>query len=589
MKRIIKIIITALLTLSLCTMMTILASAQSSGHCGDNITWLLDDNGTLTINGTGPMENFSELVNIPWFTKENLCKDVKKLNISNGITEIGESAFSFCAMEEVILPQSIVKISKYAFAGCSNLKTIYIPQTVEKIGFCAFNKLNNLTDIYYGGNENEWKKLTEGTDHDHYGQDYEGFRNAKVHYNINNIIEEKPSSITIMLNNKKLSFDQPPVIIDGRTLVPLRAIFEAMGASVEWNQDTRTAICRKGSTTIKLTIGSNTLNKNNIPIYLDVPAQIVNNRTMVPIRAIVEAFGATVNWNEKTQTVFINYAESKIKALLIAGYDDEDRSAAETFNYSVNQMETALRSLNVSDITKYYMLDDNAYMSSARLGNLLKETFTDNDKDDLSVIYYSGHSFYTDIDSNGNYKGLVTAFSNCTFQEFYNIIKNNTTGTVLLIYDGCFAGNLMELDNYDNRIKIIAACDKDDESTDMVLDYLSDNGDTDNRCSILVYAFKDLIESGKMDINSDGIISFDELHLNLMNLVANICQRYTTSQSFADELVQFYMHQIETIAKKFSKEKAEQYKYHFSDKHRSLGQHVLRYPVNDTTPLFYTN
>lgn len=60
---------------------------------------------------------------------------------------------------------------------------------------------------------------------------------------------------------------------------------------------------------------------------------------------------------------------------------------------------------------------------------------------------------------------------------------------------------------------MLAVCDKDDESTDMVLDYLSDNGDTyngdtDNRCSILVYAFKDLIESGKMDINSDGIISF---------------------------------------------------------------------------------
>ncbi len=55
---------------------------------------------------------------------------------------------------------------------------------------------------------------------------------------------------------------------------------------------------------------------------------------------------------------------------------------------------------------------------------------------------------------------------------------------------------------------MLAVCDKDDESTDMVLDYLSDNGDTDNKCSILVYAFKDLIESGKMDINSDGIISF---------------------------------------------------------------------------------
>ncbi len=113
------------------------------------------------------------------------------------------------------------------------------------------------------------------------------------------------TEISVLVNGTKLSFDQPPVSINDRTLVPLRAIFEALHAEVEWNDATSTVTAKRGGTTIKLAIGDKTLYKNNVPITLDVPAQLVNDRTMVPARAVTEALGATVDWDDATQTVII--------------------------------------------------------------------------------------------------------------------------------------------------------------------------------------------------------------------------------------------------------------------------------------------
>jgi|GEM_PF-6984393 len=108
--------------------------------------------------------------------------------------------------------------------------------------------------------------------------------------------------IKVNLNDEYISFDQPPIM-----LVPLRAIFEAIGANVEWDGDTKTVTAVKGDTTIILQIGSNILIKNGENISLDVPAQIVNDRTMVSARAVAESFGATVEWDESSRTVLITY------------------------------------------------------------------------------------------------------------------------------------------------------------------------------------------------------------------------------------------------------------------------------------------
>lgn len=114
------------------------------------------------------------------------------------------------------------------------------------------------------------------------------------------------SVITVRVNGKNIAFDQPPVIEDGRTLVPLRAIFEALGAEVAWDGATQTVSASKKSINISLQIGSNVMLVNGAEKALDVPAKIVGGRTLVPVRAISEAFECAVSWDGKTKTVTIN-------------------------------------------------------------------------------------------------------------------------------------------------------------------------------------------------------------------------------------------------------------------------------------------
>lgn len=87
-----------------------------------------------------------------------------------------------------------------------------------------------------------------------------------------------------------------------RTLVPLRAVFEAMGAEVMWDETTETITAVRDNTTIELTLGDTTLYKNGeAAMTLDVPAKTVNDRTVVPVRAVAESFGAQVGWVDSAQ------------------------------------------------------------------------------------------------------------------------------------------------------------------------------------------------------------------------------------------------------------------------------------------------
>lgn len=117
--------------------------------------------------------------------------------------------------------------------------------------------------------------------------------------------------VSVQLNGAPLQFDPndvQPVIIDDRTMVPMRAVFEALGAEVSWDDSVKTAIGVKDGITIRIAIGSTTMYRNDTPVTLDVPAQLVQERTMVPIRAIAESFNYTVTWDDSTKTVNISSA-----------------------------------------------------------------------------------------------------------------------------------------------------------------------------------------------------------------------------------------------------------------------------------------
>ena len=112
--------------------------------------------------------------------------------------------------------------------------------------------------------------------------------------------------IKIILNGKKLEFaDQEPVIVNDRVLVPLRVIFEELGADVSWNGEKQEVTMQKDGVTVSLIIGAAELIKNGEKAELDAAAEIQNERTLVPIRAITESFGNTVTWDGNNKIVEI--------------------------------------------------------------------------------------------------------------------------------------------------------------------------------------------------------------------------------------------------------------------------------------------
>lgn len=122
-------------------------------------------------------------------------------------------------------------------------------------------------------------------------------------------------NITVKLNGEVIDFDVQPQIIGGRTMVPMRAIFEKLGATVEWNQETQEITSVKKDTTVKLIIGVPSIKINNqIPRELDIAPCIVDNRTLVPVRAISEAFHMNVDWDAGTKTVLITSPNVNIVA-----------------------------------------------------------------------------------------------------------------------------------------------------------------------------------------------------------------------------------------------------------------------------------
>lgn len=114
------------------------------------------------------------------------------------------------------------------------------------------------------------------------------------------------AGISLNIDNVPLTTDVPPVIVDGRTLVPVRAIFEKLGAVVNWEPTTQTVTATSGEKTITLKLNDTSAYVNNELKTLDVPAQIVEGRTMVPARFVAESLDCQVLWEPTTQTVNVN-------------------------------------------------------------------------------------------------------------------------------------------------------------------------------------------------------------------------------------------------------------------------------------------
>ncbi len=148
--------------------------------------------------------------------------------------------------------------------------------------------------------------------------------------------------IKVLVNSNPVVFDQPPVIQEGRTLVPMRAIFEAMGCTVDWEAASQRVTASNSAKTITMNINNVSMRvaeeKGVNNITLDVPPQIIGGRTLVPVRAISEALGASVNWDGATRTVTV----SSVAYLKDLAANDGRRAGAAKGNMTIENQSIKL-------------------------------------------------------------------------------------------------------------------------------------------------------------------------------------------------------------------------------------------------------
>ena len=132
------------------------------------------------------------------------------------------------------------------------------------------------------------------------------FSNGKTLTTESNIqINNNNSDIKVEIDGDKVYFDQEPLLYNNRTMVPMRKIFEELGAKVTWDEDTQTAIGRKGDRTVRVTIGQKAMYVNNTRIELDTAPFVLSGRTLVPARAVAEGLGCEVDWDDRHNLVSI--------------------------------------------------------------------------------------------------------------------------------------------------------------------------------------------------------------------------------------------------------------------------------------------
>lgn len=119
------------------------------------------------------------------------------------------------------------------------------------------------------------------------------------------------SDITVTINDETVDFSKDPVIIEERTMIPLRGLFEELGYNVDWDGETKTATLYNGSTDIKISPNNYTYTVNGQEVSCDVPAQIVSDSLYLPLRTIGESTDLSVEWDSDTKTVKLYTSNSR--------------------------------------------------------------------------------------------------------------------------------------------------------------------------------------------------------------------------------------------------------------------------------------
>jgi hypothetical protein len=282
--------------------------------------------------------------------------------------------------------------------------------------------------------------------------------------------------IKVNINGYLLNSDVPAQNINGRVLVPVRAIFEALGATVEFDSVTSTVIGKKGNITVQLPINSKIATKNGQRMNLDVPATIIEGRTMVPARFIAESLGEEVNWDGSLNTVIIGSLKPQIDS------NDQPTNTANQFKIRKNGTELdGFKNYGGSfdrgqDSLKLIVTDGNAPMAlaadsnnnlvkSASFGVYEAELKFETEKGDAGFVFHVANPKAGVENFQGYYVGIgveknevFVGKTNPKWQRIkssnlpYDVKTNQYYRLKLVIYAG-------QIDIYVNDVKYISASD----------------------------------------------------------------------------------------------------------------------------------
>lgn len=205
--------------------------------------------------------------------------------------------------------------------------------------------------------------------------------------------------INIEFNGEIVETEQPPVIEDGRILVPFRFFADTFGAKTSWDAKTKTVTCTYGGTTISMTAYSKVMKLNGQNIAVEVPVDIVNDRVMVPIRIIATGFGANVSWDANSRTAIVNTGDVHFNRVNTAG------------NVSFTYAETASENTDLKASAKYPVF-------TGDFGSLVNMTISGEAKSDVEAFEKECAS--------------VQDISKCQFTSSYEV-QYNDSGIVSIL------------------------------------------------------------------------------------------------------------------------------------------------------------
>ncbi|QHI72922.1 N-acetylmuramoyl-L-alanine amidase family protein [Aminipila terrae] len=253
--------------------------------------------------------------------------------------------------------------------------------------------------------------------------------------------------INLVINNKQVAADVMPIIQDNRTLVPARAVFETLGGNVEWDQGNYKVTVKYDSVVVILKINNKVATVNGEGKTLDVPATIINGRTMIPVRFVAEELGFQVGWIDSTRTVTITSPQKPEEPPVIIGHLTEVQAEKGTSN-NANTIVTIQMSEPLKGLDSYstkvltspdrFVLDVKDFLVDSKISDLTynqKDSplaavrISDYDKNTARIVCDLKEATTPIVDLSKDGKTLTISFR--TLTTYFNPMEDGKLVVVL--------------------------------------------------------------------------------------------------------------------------------------------------------------